>query len=70
MEGQRKATDILSMDSYAPRRNLKPVLPKYMAEVLPNKFKETSNDINKFKNKLKEFLYLNSFFTLDEFFKK
>jgi hypothetical protein len=37
---------------------------------LPNKFKETSNNIKKFKNNLKEFLYLNSFYTLDDFFKK
>ena len=37
---------------------------------LPNKIKVTSNDINKFKNNLKEFLYLNSFYTLDEYFKR
>jgi soluble lytic murein transglycosylase-like protein len=37
---------------------------------LPNKLKEMSNYINKFKNKLKEFLYSNTFYTLDEFFKK
>jgi hypothetical protein len=31
--------------------------------------KVISNNTNKFKVSLKEFLYLNSFYTLDEFFK-
>lgn len=35
---------------------------------LPNSLKLISKDIKKFKDKLKEFLYFNSFYTLDEFF--
>jgi hypothetical protein len=37
---------------------------------LPNKLKAISNDPKMFKISLKEFLYLNSFYTLDEFFKR
>jgi hypothetical protein len=35
---------------------------------LPNKLKIISNNSNKFKASLKEFLHLNSYYTLDEFF--
>jgi ribosome-associated translation inhibitor RaiA len=35
---------------------------------LPNTLKEISNDIKRFKHKLKEFLFLNAFYSLDEFF--
>jgi hypothetical protein len=35
---------------------------------LPNTLKEISKDIKKFKYNLKEFLYFNSFYTLDKFF--
>lgn len=35
---------------------------------LPNSLKQISKDMKKFKEKLKEFLYFNSFYTLDEFF--
>jgi hypothetical protein len=37
---------------------------------LPNKFKIISNNPNKFKASLKEFLHLNSYYTLDEFLKR
>jgi hypothetical protein len=37
---------------------------------LPNTLKVISEDIKKFKNKLKEFLYFNSFYTLEEFFRR
>jgi hypothetical protein len=37
---------------------------------LPNKLKIISNNSNKFKSSLKEFLHLNSYYTLDEFFKR
>jgi hypothetical protein len=37
---------------------------------LPNKLKIISNNSNKFKASLKEFLHLNSYYTLDEFFKR
>jgi hypothetical protein len=37
---------------------------------LPNTLKEISKDIEEFKHNLKEFLYFNSFYTLDEFFMK
>jgi hypothetical protein len=37
---------------------------------LPNKHKKISNNSNKFKASLKEFLHLNSYYTLDEFFKR
>jgi hypothetical protein len=36
----------------------------------PNKLKIISNNSNKFKPNLKEFLHLNSYYTLDEFFKR
>lgn len=36
---------------------------------LPYNLKVISNDTNKFKVSLKEFLYLNSFYTLEEFVK-
>jgi hypothetical protein len=35
---------------------------------LPNTLKEISKDIELFKHNLKEYLYFNSFYTLDEFF--
>jgi hypothetical protein len=35
---------------------------------LPYKLKVISNDVREFKVKLKDFLYLNSFYTLKEFF--
>jgi hypothetical protein len=37
---------------------------------LPNELKIIVNNPNKFKASLKEFLYLNSYYTLDEFFKR
>jgi hypothetical protein len=37
---------------------------------LPNKLKIILNNPNKFKASLKEFLHLNSYYTLDEFFKR
>jgi hypothetical protein len=37
---------------------------------LPNKLKIMSNNPNKFKASLKEFLDLNSYYTLDEFCKR
>jgi hypothetical protein len=37
---------------------------------LPFKFKEISDNAKKFKSKLKEFLYLNSFYTLEELFNR
>jgi hypothetical protein len=37
---------------------------------LPNKLKIILNNSNKFKASLKEFLHLNSYYTLDEFFKR
>jgi hypothetical protein len=37
---------------------------------LPNKLKIISNNSNKFKANLKECLHLNSYYTLDEFFKR
>jgi hypothetical protein len=37
---------------------------------LPNKLKIISNSPNKFKASLKEFLHLNSYHTLKEFFKR
>jgi hypothetical protein len=37
---------------------------------LPNKLKIISNNPNKFKPSLKEFLHLNSYYTLEEFFKR
>jgi hypothetical protein len=35
---------------------------------LPNTLKDNFNDIKKFKVNLKKFLYIRSFYTLDEFF--
>jgi hypothetical protein len=35
---------------------------------LPHTLKEISKDVKKFKHSLKEFLYFNSFYTLDEFY--
>jgi hypothetical protein len=35
---------------------------------LPNTLKDNFNDIKKFKDNLKKFLYIRSFYTLDEFF--
>jgi hypothetical protein len=37
---------------------------------LPNKLKIIWNNSNEFKASLKEFLHLNSYYTLDEFFKR
>jgi hypothetical protein len=37
---------------------------------LPSKLKIISNNPNKFKASLKEFLHLNSYYTLEEFFKR
>jgi hypothetical protein len=37
---------------------------------LPNKLKEISDNSKKFKVKLKEFLYRNSYYTLEEFIKR
>jgi hypothetical protein len=37
---------------------------------LPNKLKIISNNSYKFKVSLKEYLHLNSYYTLDEFFKR
>jgi hypothetical protein len=37
---------------------------------LPNKLKIISNNSNKFKASLKEFLHLDSYYLLDEFFKR
>jgi hypothetical protein len=37
---------------------------------LPKNLKKITNDQNKFKVRLKEFLTLNVFYTLDEFLKK
>jgi hypothetical protein len=37
---------------------------------LPFKLKEISDHLKKFKSELKEFLYLNCFYTLDEFLNK
>jgi hypothetical protein len=34
---------------------------------LPNTLKDNFNDIRKFKDNLKKFLYIRSFYTLDEF---
>jgi hypothetical protein len=35
---------------------------------LPNTLKDNFNDIKKFKENLKKFLHISSFYTLDEFF--
>jgi hypothetical protein len=35
---------------------------------LPNEIKETYSDPKKFKGKIKNFLAINSFYTVDEFF--
>jgi hypothetical protein len=37
---------------------------------LPNKLKIILNNSNELKASLKEFLHLNSYYTLDEFFKR
>jgi hypothetical protein len=37
---------------------------------LPFKLKEISDNTKNFKSELKEFLYLNSFYTLEEFFNR
>ena len=37
---------------------------------LPNTLKVISNNTNKFKASLKEFLFVNSFYTLEEYFNK
>jgi hypothetical protein len=39
----------------------------WIYNALPNKLKINSNDINKFKSNSKEYLYLNTFYTLGEF---
>jgi hypothetical protein len=37
---------------------------------VPYKLKEISDNLKRFKSELKEFLYLHSFYTLDEFFNR
>jgi hypothetical protein len=37
---------------------------------IPNKLKVNSNNPNKFKASLQEFLHFNSYYTLEEFFKR
>jgi hypothetical protein len=38
-----------------------------MYNALPNEIKTTFNNINNFKQNIKDFLYTNSFYTLNEF---